>query len=111
MTGSIAQELKEIMDVGHELIADDLIQRRHNMDGRLFPHAGQAVFIAAGNVSERFNGDPQAGSLKRMNQRTGNEQVMSEAAGFLIPDIFRKGSVMAENDVAKLACQRALDKV
>ena len=81
------------------------------MDRRLFPHTGQAVFITAGNVAEDFNGDPQAGGLERMNERTGDQQVMGEAAGFLIADIFRKGSVMAENDMAQLAGQRALDKV
>ena len=45
-----------------------------------------------------------------MDQGAGTDQVMREAAGFLVPDLFRKGSVMAEDDVRQLAGQGALDQ-
>jgi len=111
MMRSIALELKVIVNIGHELVTYGAVQHGIHMDRRLFPHAGKAIVITAGDASERFNRDPQTGSLQRMDERPRDQQMMREAAGFIVPDIFRKGTVMAENNVAELAGQGALDKV
>ena len=100
---------KEIQNVRHKLVANDPIQFRRNMDRGDPAHTGQAVFITSGKVSENFGGDPDAGGLNGMYQRTGTEQVICKADSFRSPDFFRFCSVMAKNNMSKLAGQGALD--
>ena len=101
---------KKVFDVRHEQIADGAVQLSRHMDRRKAAHTGHAVIIAAGQVVDDFRGQADAGRLDRMDQRAGHEQVMGKSLCFLIAHIFRKGSVVAEDNVAQLAGQGALVK-
>ena len=108
--GGIALEIKKVFEIRNELIADLGIQIAGDVNRRSLPHAGKAVMIAAGEIADNFLRQAEVGSLEHVDQRTGNQQVMSEAFRFFIPDSFRAGAVMAEKNVAELTGKSTLDK-
>ena len=104
-----ALEIEEVDHVGHEFVADLAVQLRGDVGGRELPHTGQAMIIAAGEVAEDFDGEAEADGLDGVEQRAGRQQVIREAARLFIADVFREGAVVAQDDVAQLAGQGAVD--
>ena len=110
MAGGITLEFKEIDKIGFELITYEAVQIRGDVHRRDLPHAGKTMMIAAGQTAEDFFSQADAGSLDHVDQRTRSKKMISEAFRLLVPDIFRAGAIMAEDNVAEFTGQRTLDK-
>ena len=61
--GGIALEIKKVFEIRDELITDLGIQIAGNANRRSFPHAGQAVMIASGQIAENFLRQAEVGRI------------------------------------------------
>ena len=107
---SITLVLEEVDDMRHKLTANVTVKISRDVNGWLFPHAGQAIIIAAGEVPKNFYSKANAGSLNGVDQGAGNKKMICETLCLFIADIFRAGAVMAKDDVTEFTGQGALDK-
>ena len=57
--GGVALILKEVENVGYEVITDDPVQLSRHGDAWLFPNAGEAVLRKAGDVSDEVFRDAE----------------------------------------------------
>lgn len=111
MRGKYGTAVDDVGDVVGELIADEAVEGRGNMDAVGVLDIDQAALIAAGDAAEHLDGDRNAGILQRADQRARAEQMAGEVQSLRPANIDRAGAVVAEDDVAELSGDGALQDV
>ena len=110
--GNDGLKINKVFDAVSKLIPDAAVQIRGNRNARALFQTFHATDIAAGERSDRVDGDRETGLLDGVNDGPGEKQVPGEGHCFLHADVGGElFPVMTEDDVTELAGQAAPDRV